>query len=269
MRRDVADISLADAIFAPHYAAPLVRSVNSASTMLHTAPGEAAPAGSQLLHGEAFHVLDRSGGWAWGYCGHDHYVGYVRDEALGEFAVPTHVVCAREAIIFAQPDIKSRSLMTLSLGARLHGRLEGDFLVTSRGFVHKRHVAAIDERHGDFVQNAFRLIGAPYLWGGRGAGGVDCSGLVQLALDLAGLDCPRDSDQQGRSLGRALDPDESLERGDLVFFPGHVGFMTDGLNLLHANAWWMAVTVEPLAEVISRIAQTHEQPLLSRRRIES
>jgi cell wall-associated NlpC family hydrolase len=134
------------------------------------------------------------------------------------------------------------------------------------GYVHVRHVAAIDIAL-DPVDVASSLIGMPYLWGGRGADGIDCSGLVQRAFELAGIDAPRDSDQQREALGEALPDGTPAARGDLVFFPGHVGIMLDGERLVHANAWWMRVVVEPLVDVVERLAPQHSQPVTSRRRI--
>jgi len=269
VRKDVADIALAGGIFAPHYARPEARSVSVAACALYPAPQQDAPAGSQLLFGEAFHVLDIAGGWAWGYCVHDHYVGYVPDEALGRPMKATHFVSANAAPLFSTADIKSCVKMTLSLGARLAGSIEGDFLATEQGWVHRHHVAPISTTFNDPVATAERLIGAPYLWGGRGAGGVDCSGLVQLALELADIECPRDSDQQRATLGIEVDEGEPLQRGDLIFFPGHVGFMADDSHLLHANAWWMAVVVEPLSDVVDRLRPNHDRPILAIRRLEA
>ena len=236
--------------------------------MLRSAPDDSAQATSQLLHGEGFAVLDIAGRWAWGYCTHDHYVGYVRADTLGPQTAATHIVTAREAPLFSMPDIKSPALGTLSVGARISGTPEGNFVATPEGHVHLRHVAAIDAPADDPVAIAERLLGAPYLWGGRGAGGVDCSGLVQLALGLCGIDCPRDSDQQRAALGAEIGPDAALRRGDILFFPGHVGLMVDAARMIHANAHWMAVTIEPLADVVDRLRPDHEQPVLARKRLD-
>lgn len=221
--------------------------------MLRCAASDNAEASSQLLHGESFAVLDVTGAWAWGYCEHDHYVGFVRATALGEPVATTHGITAREAHVFAEASIKSPVVATLSLGARIAGTTSGDFVETASGFVHTRHVAPLP---ADPVAIAEKLLGAPYLWGGRGAGGVDCSGLVQLAHELAGIACPRDSDQQRDSLGTPVAAGTELRRGDLVFLPGHVGMMYDAEQLLHANAHWMAVTIEPLADVLARAGQS-------------
>lgn len=267
MRRDIADIALADLIFAPHYARADQRALNTPSAMLLSAPDARSEAVSQLLHGERFAVLDIAGGWAWGYCGHDHYVGYLPASTLGEEIAPTHVVTSREAPLFFDADIKSAVAGTLSLGARVGGTIEGDFIATPSGHLHVRHIAALGAAATDPVAVAEALAGAPYLWGGRGAGGIDCSGLVQLALGLTGIDCPRDSDQQRAALGTELSTDAPLRRGDLIFFPGHVGMMVDDTRMIHANAWWMAVTTEPLADVVARLRTDHAEPILARKRL--
>ncbi len=267
VRRDIADVALAESIFAPHYALPDVEGLILASAMIRCSPDDMAEASSQLLRGEIFAVLDISGDWAWGYSGHDHYVGYVRRDALGLAAPASHVVIAREAPIFAAADIKSAVRDTLTLGARVSGIVDDGFLRIADGYLHLRHVRDADHISSDPVSVAEQFLGAPYLWGGRGAGGIDCSGLVQLALGMAGIACPRDTDLQRMALGEDIGEGEALRRGDLVFFPGHVGLMTDSSNMIHANAFWMNVSIEPLDDVVDRLRPKYDTPVLARRRI--
>ena len=266
VRRDVADIDLAESVFAPHYARATPCHCTAPTAMLRDAPQPDARAVSQLLLGEEFAVLDVAGGWAWGYSRHDRYVGYLPAEAIGPFAEPTHIVAAAGALVFAAPDIKSAVVARWPIGARFCATPEGNFLATTAGYVHARHARAIGIVETDPVAVAGRLLGMPYLWGGRGGDGIDCSGLVQLAYGLCGVALPRDSDQQ-RACGREVPAGDPLRRGDLVFLPGHVGMMTGADRLIHANAFWMAVTVEPLAEVVARLAGGGSDPVLARRRI--
>jgi cell wall-associated NlpC family hydrolase len=268
VRRDLADISLAGILFAPHYAQAQEMHCATAGATLHEKNTAGSTASSQLLLGESFHVLDITGDWAWGFCGHDGYVGYIQRTSLctGEFA-PTHRISAISAPVFAENSIKSAIREYLPCGALIEGAAEGDFIATPQGFVHSRHAIAATQSERDWTEVAMRYLGQPYVWGGRGHGGVDCSGLVQIALGMCGRVVPRDSDLQRDSIGEPLPEGALLKRGDFVFFPGHVGIMADEAHLLHANAHWMSTVIEPLADVLTRLAPDHAQPILSMRRI--
>jgi hypothetical protein len=271
IRGDLADIALAGRFFAPHYVEPQLHRACAAGAMLRKAASHDAEAVSQLLPGEGFALLDSTGDWGWGYSLHDGYCGYVLlTEIAHEVTEPTHVVPVRSALVFAGPSIKTPMIAAFPMGAQIvvEGASEcGKFLKVAGGWMSVRHAVPLAERTFDPVDRALLLIGAPYLWGGRGGDALDCSGLVQLVLGLAGVSAPRDSDQQMAALGRALADDGRLQRGDLVFFPGHVGIMMDADRLVHANAHWMQVVVEPLADVIARFPETTPQPVLARKRI--
>lgn len=270
IRGDLADIALAGRFFAPHYVAPQPHRTAPSGAMLRKAASGQSEAVSQLLPGEAFALLDSTGEWGWGYCLHDRYCGYVRlDEILRGEPDPTHIVHARRALVFAEPAIKTPMVAALPMGAQICVEATsacGRFFRLSDGWISVRHAVALAERRCDPVERALQLIGAPYLWGGRGGDALDCSGLVQLVLGLAGRPAPRDSDQQMAALGRELADDEPLQRADLVFFPGHVGLMVDAQTLVHANAHWMQVVAEPLADVVARFPETTVRPVLARKR---
>lgn len=267
VRADLADISLAEIHFSAHYARAVRLTCIAPGTPVRATSSISAETVTQLLRGEDFHALDITTEWAWGFCGHDGYVGYVRREALDTPEAATHRVTAASAPVFAEPDIKARIVEFWPAGAQITAREEGGFAVSAEGCIHLRHVAPVDAFETDWVAVAERYLGQPYVWGGRGYGGVDCSGLVQVALARCGIAVPRDTDLQREGIGAPVADNMPLQRGDFLFFPGHVGIMTDESNLLHANAFWMATVIEPLADVIARLAPSHAQPVLARRRI--
>jgi len=253
VRSDLAAAHLKGTVDAPRYAEGEKFSVCAGRTGLRVRPSTDAAQDSEMLFGEVFTVYDRAHGWAWGQAANDLYVGYVAEEALTAPFAAEAKVSALLAPVFPAADLKTpvRDFLPLNAAVPVLAR-EGDYVNVGTGFVHRRHLAA--ETQKDFVAIAERFLGVPYVWGGKTAAGLDCSGLIQTALQAVGKAAPRDTDMIEKALGDAV-PISGVRRGDLVFWKGHMGVMLDEKRLLHANAFHMAVAIEPLAEAIARIAK--------------
>ena len=226
---------------------------------LRSGPSADAMLSTQALKGERVTIYDRNGeGWAWGQLNGDGYVGWLPDRALARpAAAPTHKIIALRTFAFPGPSIKLPPADTLVMGTKVNvAREDGLFAVTHDGwYLPLQHLGGIDRNADDFVEIAERFAGTPYLWGGKSSLGIDCSGLVQVSLNAAGTGCPRDSDMQQDGLGRVLDPAESrkLQRGDLIFWKGHVAIVRDADTIVHANAHHMATVIENTREAAARI----------------
>jgi cell wall-associated NlpC family hydrolase len=233
--------------------------VTEAIAPLRGAPSSDAEVMTQALRGERVTIYERNGeGFAWGQLVSDGYVGWLPDRALAKpAAAPTHKVTALRTFAFPGPSVKLPPSDALPMGARVAvAREDGAFAVTRDGqYLPRQHLAALDANASDFVAIAERFLGTPYLWGGKSSLGIDCSGLVQIALNAAGTGCPRDSDMQQDGLGRELNSAEAkkLQRGDLIFWNGHVAIVRDADTIVHANAHHMATVIEHTKEAIARI----------------
>lgn len=229
-------------------------------TSVRREPFAGAMLDTQALRGERFKVYDRNDeGWAWGQLVSDGYVGWISDLALyPPSPAPTHKVTALRTFAFPGPSIKIPPMDTLPLGAQLSiVRMTDAFAIAGNGHhIPRQHVAELAFVEPDFVAVAERFVGTPYLWGGKSSLGIDCSGLVQIALTAAGTGCPRDSDMQESGLGRALSEAEmhNLRRGDLMFWRGHVAIVRDAATIVHANAHHMMTAIEDTKGAIARIA---------------
>jgi len=249
-RDGIAARSLEGIVPAARYIDTIRRQAVIPAAALRRAPSPAAEQLDQLLFGEVFEVLDEADGWAFGQAIRDGYVGYVDANALGEpLSAPTHTVRALRTYAFSAPSIKAAPIGLYSMNALVTAtEQDGRFLKTAGGWFVQEHLVPIGDAEADYVAVAERFVGTPYHWGGRESLGLDCSGLVQQAFYASGRACPRDSDQQAM-MG---EPVEALRRGDLVFWRGHVAIMINETDIVHANGFRMAVTIEPLAEAIAR-----------------
>ncbi len=272
-------------------------------TDIWTAPEAGAPLDDQLLFGQPFQLFSSGNERPKnpdyfkiasidpisGKLGNDGYIEAkdFKFEQMGEIENETGFVNYRVELlcapVFSSADIKSAVLMQLSFGSLIDVRsVSGDFCQIAQGYMHKKHLSVVPQSETQsemkpvdlIIEAALKFEGLPYYWGGRSHHGVDCSGLVQNAFWSAGIACPRNSAQQAQSLGQALG-EEALseeamraprERGDLIFWPGHVGIMIDAEYLLHANGYHMAVAREPLKTAQARIAR-HYGPVTAIRRL--
>jgi NlpC/P60 family/Bacterial dipeptidyl-peptidase Sh3 domain len=267
-RPDLAAKHLAGLVDAARFAEGKPYDIAVAQAPVRKAPTHEAPLLTEALKGERITVYDMSedgssensrseNSWAWGQLAGDGYVGFLPSRTLAAAGPPaTHKVSALRTFVFPGPSIKLAPIETLSFGCQLDiARLEEPFAITaSGGHVPLLHLTPVETRESDFVAVAERFVGTPYLWGGKTSLGIDCSGLLQLALAACGIACPRDSDMQEQALGSARPHDiGQLQRGDLLFWKGHVAIARDRATLVHANASHMAVTIEPIPQAITRI----------------
>jgi cell wall-associated NlpC family hydrolase len=258
-RADLAAAHLKGKIQADRFVEGARKVVRRGHTPLHSAPSEAAMRDTELLYGEVFVVYETNDGWCWGQAVRDNYVGYAHASALtdpGE--TPDHRIIGLSTPLLREPSLKTSPLDLLPLNARVKviGRESKCLQIEGGGFIYEKHIAPLSYRAPDWVAVAQRFLGVPYIWGGRTLAGLDCSGLIQTALEASDIDIPRDSDQQEAALRNDVPVTSNLSglvRGDIVFWTDHVGVMLDSERLLHANGFYGEVAIEPLRTAVERI----------------
>jgi cell wall-associated NlpC family hydrolase len=274
-RADLADIRLKGQVESERFVPGRPARIAAPLVDMRGEPRPDAGLSTQLLHGEDVTVFEERDGWAWIQSERDSYVGYVpAGEVKPRDGAPTHKVCVPRTFLYPAPDMKLPRLGALSMATELvvvgsaQTRGTSYALLQSGEAIIARHLMPASDHAADYVAVAEALIDTPYLWGGVSAFGLDCSGLVQLAMRMAGRSVLRDSDMQASGLGEAFQPEpdySNLRRGDLVFWKGHVAIMTNAGTMIHANGHTMLVSREPLREAINRIGYLYGGPTLFRR----
>lgn len=273
-RPGLAEASLEGKVAASNFAKGERYRIGASSVPVRPSPRPSASLDTEFLFGEDIIVFDRKDGWAWAKSECDGYVGYLPSGGIfpsDNCQEPTHRISALRTFLFPEPSLKVPPVQLLHHGSRLQivdtsGKYSA---LHDGGFVYTHHIRALNDFDTDPVETARRYMYTPYLWGGRSSVGLDCSALVQLAWQACGIPCPRDSDMQQADFGKQIpfDGDEGvLNRGDLVFWKGHVGIWINSQQFLHANASDMCVREKPFKAVADHIDTMGEGPVLSVRR---
>jgi len=269
-RPDLADIALKDRVKAKKFVQGKKMRISTPVANIYAKQGCEDSIISQLLMGDDVLLFDHKNDFSFIQSLKDRYVGYVETKNLNtEKEILTHYVSTRSTFLYPRADLKSVPLQALSLGTKI---TIVEF-ITSRdlcyGLTQKghaivaRHISQLNQKPDDFVTIAEMLLHTPYLWGGTSSFGIDCSGLVQLSLAICGIQVLRDSDMQCETIGYILTKQETknLQRGDLVFWPGHVAIMQNYEKTIHANGKTMDVASQYLSNIIENMGS----PLCYRR----
>ncbi|MEO0542215.1 MAG: NlpC/P60 family protein [Pseudomonadota bacterium] len=268
-RDDLADAELRGLVEAGRFVDGEPSHIGVAVCNLKRRPAASAGTDTQLKRNEAVIVFDEADDWSWVKAAGDGYVGYVPSMALKKGAPPepTQRICAPRTFCYPEPDLKVPPVETLSIGTnvcaidRAETRGTPYTKLATGGWVFAHHLSPIDTVGADYVAVAETLLGTPYLWGGNTAFGIDCSGLVQLSMSMCGKQVSRDSDMQFETLGVLVNNPDDLQRGDLIFWKGHVAIVRDENTIIHANAHSMMVNIESTADAIERIAYLYAEPI--------
>lgn len=278
-RPDLADSRLQDRCTAEHYVDSKPGNIKSQVADLKSQPDSTSNIEHQLLLGEEVSIFEDGEAWCWVQSKRDGYVGYVDQKCVAAGAIrPTHVITAPRTFAYPEAELRQPPVARLSMGSRVtiidQQSVRGTQYcqLDSGGFIVEQHSSPIDDFSNDYVSICEKLIGTPYLWGGASGFGIDCSGLVQLAMCLCGREELRDSDMQAATIGVEIDPGkklENLQRGDLIFWRGHIavhqGNVGDIPHIIHASGHTMNVSTEPLEGALKRIAYLYESPIGFRR----
>ena len=231
------------------------------SIPMRSNPEQTSSLETECLFGETVTISDNYQDWCYCKLLTDNYCGWVQKKYLGETMKSSHRVISNRSYLFKDNDVKSAYINYLPLGSQICVTdfdnywakvYLGNNTKYKFAYIPRKHIIKNDDKIVDWVSTAEKLIGTPYIWGGRDSIGLDCSALLQLSYQTYGENIPRNSVDQSLLSKEVINDSEKLKRGFAVFWKGHVGIMGDETYCIHANAFHMEVTKEPLIDILER-----------------
>ena len=222
---------------------------------------------TQLLFGETVKVLDLQEKWLKVELTHDRYVGWVDRKMLTRITSEEYDILINENCRFLSVPYAEvttlRGKQVIPMGSKMQKGLLLNYKNTD--VTHK--TLSVEE----LPEAALQLLNAPYLWGGRTAFGMDCSGFIQVLFRLAGLEVPRDASQQVKG-GKELKNTEKMKPGDLAFFGEknritHVGLVINENKIIHASGWVRIDTIDAIG-IYNADSKTYSHSLICIKRLQ-
>lgn len=197
---------------------------------------------SQVLFGQHFKILEIKPKWIKIKLAIDNYEGWICAKQYEEITYEDYDnLCINDfplvgSIFTRIQKLNSKESIPISMGATLPFFNNGIVKIRKHKFKFSGDIAS--KNTSDLIKYAFRLINAPYLWGGKSILGIDCSGFTQLVFSLCGIYLPRDAYQQVK-MGQSVNID-NIYPADLVFFENnnkinHVGIALENHQIIHAS----------------------------------
>ena len=234
-------------------------------TGLYEKPTFSLPLSSELTYGTQLEALDVQNLWVFARQ-QDGYLGWVYLPYLAEGSTPeeTHLVIVPTGEVYSEPDLSCDVVTRLVSGTGLcvEENVDGWSRITANrpGWIPTRQLRVlthlpitVEQKRRTLVEDAGRMLGVPYLWGGTSGHGIDCSGFVRLLHRWIGIAIPRDADMQHAAAASVQPP---YEPGDLFFFHDgengrtitHVGMSLGGWNMIHSSRGNNGVYIDNLQE---------------------
>ena len=221
---------------------------------------------TQLLYGDAFKKIKKTGTWIKIRNDSDNYKGYIQNKLFSLKQKNTHKICVLCSNLYSEPNNKNKIKKKLSFGSKIKVlNNKKSFYKFDNLWIKKKDVKKINFKTKDNFRNIDKFINVKYKWGGKNFSGVDCSGLVQLFLNFNNKFCPRDAKDQIKYFKKKI-KFNNVKKNDLIFWKGHVAIILSKKKLVHAYGPLKKTTLMPLNKTVNRIYKTAKLKVVGIRR---
>ena len=241
--------------------------INSSVINVHKKNNIKSEVVTQLLYGDTFKKIKKTGLWIKIKNDTDNYKGYIKNNKFAHNQKNTHKICNVSTALYSKPNNKNKIKKKLSFGSKIKVlKKKGNFYKFDNFWINKKDLKEINYKTKDIFENIKRFINIKYKWGGKHFTGVDCSGLIQLLLNYNNKFCPRDAQDQIKYFKKRIEL-KNIRKNDLIFWKGHVAIALSKHRLIHAYGPLKKTLVMPIKKTIDKVYNTANLKVTGIRRI--
>jgi len=222
---------------------------------------------TQLLYGDTFKKIKKSGVWIKIKNDKDNYKGYIKNNKFPHNQKNTHKICSLSPTLYSKPNSKNKVKKKLSFESKIKVlEKKGNFYKFDNLWIKKNDLKKINITKKYPFNSIRKFINIKYKWGGKHYSGVDCSGLIQLCLNYNNQFCPRDAKDQIKYFKKKIEL-KNIRKNDLIFWKGHVALAISKNKLIHAYGPFKKVIIMPIKKTINKIYKTANLKVIGIRRV--
>ena len=222
---------------------------------------------TQLLYGDAFKKIKKTGTWVKIKNDTDNYKGFIKNRFFPSSQKNTHKIYKPYANLYFKPNLKSKIKKKISFGSKVKIIEKKDnFYKFDNLWIKKKDLKKIDYKTKDIFENINKFVNTKYKWAGKHFTGVDCWGLIQLFINFNNRFCPRDAKDQINYFKKKIEL-KNIKKNDLIFWKGHVAVVISKSKLIHAYGPFKKTVKMSINKTIDRIYKTANLKVTDIRRI--
>jgi len=224
---------------------------------IYSKPSSNSEVISQILYGEKFKILSGNKKWLKIKTDFDNYVGYIKKNKFNQNFTPTHKIYKLKSKIFKRVNNKflsTNSSLFFASGISIKD-IKNDYAEYEKNkWIKKNDLKKINHVEKNYIKIFKLFLGCKYLWGGKTYKGIDCSALIQIFFYYNRIFFPRDSKDQMSFCRKKTK--KILNKGDIIFWRGHVGLCINQSKFIHAYGPKKKVLIMPIYFTIKLIKKT-------------
>ncbi len=222
---------------------------------IYKKPSKQSEVTSQIIYGEKFKILAKNKDWIKIKTLFDNYKGFIKNSKYIEKFSPNYKVSSLKAKIFKKPGIGTNSWLPLASKLSVFEQNRNYVKIEKNKWIKKRDIKKLNHKEKNFVKIFKKFINVKYVWGGKTFKGIDCSALLQIFFCYNNSFYPRDTKDQIKYTKKNL-KNKKFEKGDIIFWKGHVAMCLNSKQLIHAYGPKKKVIIMPIIETINKILKT-------------